>query len=106
MCEWHDKYESDDDDLGEEWKGKKNEDEDRFAIAKAWLRFLLKHQENMMKIEGCLDRMRKICNHEDTDKPKVDEPPVPTNTNHTARPIVVKDQIVLEENITGYMEVI
>jgi len=106
MGEWHDKYESDDDDFGEEWKGKKNEDENRIEIAKAWLHFLIQHRNNMEKIRGCLERMKKICNHEDTDKPEVDEPPSKTNTDNTTRPVIAKDQIVLEENVTGYMEVL
>ncbi len=105
MSEWHDKYESDDDDFGEEWKGKKNEDDSRFELAKTWLHFLLRHRENMEKMHDCIERMKKICNHEDTDKPKVDEPPVPPRADNTRMRNSRRIELGSDENSTAYMAV-
>lgn len=104
MNEWHDKYERDDDDLGEEWKGKKKEDDGSAELAKMWLRFLIKHRENLEKLRDCIARM-KNCNHEDADKPKVDEPPVPTNADHTRMLSSRRIELGSNEHFTAYMEV-
>ena len=104
MSEWKDRYDSDDDNLGEEWKGEKNQNDSKFEKFFTYFE-LLRHTLNLMNLCNRLETLKGMQKDNLKEEPKTDEPPSKTKSDHTAMPVVAKDQIVSEENVTGYMEV-